>query len=431
VAGATTLALAGGEYAFGVLAFIAAYELLGARGSWASRLRALAPSASPIAVYLIARKTLGYGVQDSGFYLEPTAPGYVLTALQRACALIGELVIGLPASWLSGGNPWRGWLIAHQVFEPATWRRLPSWTSWHVLLGLLALALAVWLLRWTRRASSSSSRHVAWLALGSMLALVPAVSSLPGSRLLVGAGFGVAALVGIAANAALERLRSATPIRSARSWALLALMGAVHLALPAQRAWQRSRGFAAYSHMATRWSLDAEIPRSDTDALHVMVVAASDFTTAANLPWLRRFHGLPLPRSYRRLSGASRAHDLARVAPNAIELSVLSTDLSRTATGTLYRSTAMPIAAGSSVVLPGMRVDVLATRGGNPARTRFTFDEPLDDSQRYLFLHARPEGLRRLRLPPVGSTVRLPLAWSAGAIPGLHGDGGVVQILSP
>jgi hypothetical protein len=141
-----------------------------------------------------------------------------------------------------------------------------------------------------------------------------------------------------------------------------------------------------------------------------MVVSASDFTTAANLPWLRRAMGFGLPHSYRRLSDATRPHVLTRVDDDALDLRVVG-DPTGLSVGSLYRSDDLPIDAGFAMQLPGMHVQVLASHGGVPVHTRFRFDGSLDDTQRYLFLHATPEGLARLRPPPVSGSVRLGLAW--------------------
>jgi hypothetical protein len=54
---------------------------------------------------------------------------------------------------------------------------------------------------------------------------------------------------------------------------------------------------------------------------------------------------------------------------------------------------------------------VMALEQGNPTQLRFAFKRPLSDPS-YLFLYPVASGLRALRLPPVGSAVRLgPPAW--------------------
>jgi hypothetical protein len=52
-------------------------------------------------------------------------------------------------------------------------------------------------------------------------------------------------------------------------------------------------------------------------------------------------------------------------------------------------------------------VEVLGTSGPDPFLMRFTFDRDLDDGS-FVFLHPYPDRLRRVTLPAVGESVRLP-----------------------
>ena len=127
----------------------------------------------------------------------------------------------------------------------------------------------------------------------------------------------------------------------------------------------------------------------------------SDFATATNLPWIRLLLGLPLPRSYRRLSGAKQAHQLRRVDAHSLDLTWCRATCATPLLVRFYRARDAALHAGQRVQLPRMEVTVLAARDGNPYRLRVRFERELDDP-RLLFLHARPDGLRRLALPPPG-----------------------------
>ena len=59
--------------------------------------------------------------------------------------------------------------------------------------------------------------------------------------------------------------------------------------------------------------------------------------------------------------------------------------------------------------LAGLDVLVIDVDHGNPRRMLFRFDRALDDPH-LIFLQARPDGLRRLALPPIDGSVRLPRA---------------------
>jgi hypothetical protein len=407
---AATFALGAGEYALGVLAFVLAYELCAGRGDARARARALLPVGIPCAAYLATRATLGYGVRDSGFYVDPLdLTEFAPVAARRIPAFVADLVLGVPSQWANGGSPWRRHVLALGWFDPATWRSLPDWRLWHTALGAIALAVTAWLGAWARRTVPEAWRQVRWMLLGALFSLVPAASSLPGPRVLAAAGIVAAALFAVVIDHA-WRLGRDRPAPGRALAALAACALAVHGLLAAERAFGHATRFGPTSRAAIRYALDAEIPRDGrARTLDAFVVAASDFTTAAHVPWVRWAHGLVRPRAVHRLSGAMLPHDLTRVSPNAFDLEVLAEDVRETAAGSLYRPTSAWIVEGSHFALPGVRINVLEARHGNPARVRYTFDTPLDAGGR-AFLVARPDGLRRLELPPVGSTVRLPAA---------------------
>jgi hypothetical protein len=398
------LALAAGEYALGLLAYALACELIGARGSPLGRAMRLAPAAALALAYLALRAAAGYGAASSGLYVTPAQPlAYAQVAFGRVAALASELLLGVPSSWFQSAPPLRGAVFSLGLFSPDAWQKLPDWTSWQIALGAGALVAAALLLRKLRRDAGPELAAVSWLAFGSLLALPLAASALPGSRLLAAPAIGSCALIAAALVHALPRARG--------NWPAMLLCGAaiaVHGALAAQRAHADADRLRAQAEAARRWSLAAEIP-ADAAATDVVIVSASDFTTAVHLPWLRLQHGRALPRSYRRLSGALLPHELVRIDAHTIELRVLGGDARDAFAGSLYRARDEPLAAGQRVRLRGMEVRVLAVHAGNPQRLRVRFDRPLEDPQ-LLFLHARPEGLRRLRLPALGERMLLPLA---------------------
>lgn len=396
------LALAGGEYGFGLLAFVLAFELLGNRdGVRARALRLSAPFAVACA-YLLLRAELGHGVSGSGQYISPSDPvRYAVQASTRSLALVADLVLGVPASWFHSNTPFRNQLLELQLFDPPTWRRLPDWQTLHAVIGGVALVCAALLLRWIGRSGRAELGAVRWLALGSLLALPAAAATAPSARLLVAPAIGASALVAAALATAAVRAR-----RSALLGLLCAALLCVHVVLAGHQAYADSARLRRHAEAVRRWSLDAEIP-SDPRDTDVVIVSAIDFATSTNLPWIRSFHGLPLPRSYLRLSGAQQAHALRRLDAHSIELSVLSADVRDAFAGSIYRPRESPLEVGTRVRLPAMEVEVLAARGGNPHRLLVRFARELDDP-RLVFLHARPEGLRRFTPPEAGQSVLLP-----------------------
>jgi hypothetical protein len=155
------------------------------------------------------------------------------------------------------------------------------------------------------------------------------------------------------------------------------------------------------------WSETAELPPPEVSAqTRVYVLATADFTTAANLPWLRLAAGLPLPLSYRRLCPAVAPIDVRRTGERTLEIMVLSSDVRYSAQPSLYRGETAPILQDQMVRMPGLDVRVLLARDGNPAVMRFDFDRPLEDPQLW-FVESSADGLKRFHPPKIGETVRV------------------------
>jgi hypothetical protein len=399
-----SLSLAAGEYAFGLLAYLLAYELLGASGPLRARLARLLPASALATGYLALRAQLGHGISGSGMYISPGEPlRYLLQGGSRVAALAADLLFAVPAAWLRTNTPWRNHLLELELFTPDAWHELPDWRTYHVAIGLLALIAGALVLRRVVRDAGDEYAALRWLAGASLLALLAAAAAAPSSRLLVAPAIGTSALL---AAAIVHGLRA--PRRNVAFASLCAAALAVHGALAARSAYADAARLRGQADAARRWALAAELP-ADPRALDVVIVSASDFTTATHVPWLRLAHGKPLPRSYRQLSGALVAHEIARVDDHSLELTMLSSDVRDAFAGSLYRAREDELAAGHVVRLRGMEVQVLGARDGNPYRLRVRFDLPLDD-RRLLFLHARPSGLRRFKPPGIGERLLLPRA---------------------
>jgi len=404
------LALASGEYAFGLLVYLLAYEVLVVRDPLRTRLARLLPAGTLAAVYVGLRAQLGHGVAGSGMYIGPGEPlRYLVEAGARIAALAGELLFNVPAAWLRNNTPWRNIVLDLELFTPGAWHELPDWRSYHVVIGAVALFAGALLLRRLSRAAGCDYVQIRWLACASLLALPVAAAATPSSRLLIAPAIGASALLAAAIVHGLRNVRGSVP------FAMLCLAAlVVHGALAAHTGRGDAVRLRAHADAARRWSLGAELP-DDARALEVVMVSASDFTTATHLPWLRLEHGKMLPRSYRRLSGALQAHQLLRVDESTLELTVLSSDVRDAFAGSLYRAGDDELEVGDVVRMRGMEVTVLAVQDGNPRWLRVRFDVQLEDP-RLVFLHARPEGLRRFAPPRVGERMMLPRAaepWQA------------------
>ncbi|AKJ06827.1 hypothetical protein ATI61_105206 [Archangium gephyra] len=382
------VSLTAGESALGVFAYVLAYELSGARGTVAERLRAVAPAAVLAVAYLGVYKALGYGAYGSAMYLDPVAePGrYLEAALGRVPALIGGL-LGVPV------DLW-GILLASR---PAL-----------VGLGLAGLAVFVVLVRsaWPGL-SEEERRHGRWLSVGALLSLLPVTSSMPMGRLLFVPSLGASVLLAVVLRHAWRsRARGWRPRGVAVAGAVLALF---HLVL-APLSWPVLS--MAIRQLGTGSVELAQKVRGELDpariaSQRVVVLEARDIGVLLYLPVHWALQGQALPRSWWPLAMVQESPIVTRTGPNSLALELpqgghfLATEAEQT-----LRSPEHMLKQGEQVKLEGMQVTVLAADAQGPTRLGFEFDVPLEDPS-LVFLHWREGTLRRLTPPPEGTRVDL------------------------
>jgi hypothetical protein len=397
-----TLALAGGEYAFSVLAYVVAFEFVSKKPR-IEQIRGALPAIVPAVAWVLVSAALGYGTYGSAFYLSPitATQEFVHAVGARIPALLADLTLGIPA---------RGWVNAPEHER--------AWQSFNGLLGMGGL----WLIAlWTsRELPKRTSEGVRALLFGAALATLPGAGAVPEDRLLVSAAAGAAGVFGAFVAEAVRRVRALPwkdlgALRSSgrrlTECVVAVLLIPVIFKVHGYDTAVRSRETATWMHdtapVLQKWAMDAEIPAEREQDLCIVVISATDFTTTANLPWLRRLGGHAVPRCYIRLSEARFVHQIARIAPNAIEVSVFGSQFDRAYVDSLYRRANRPVRTGEVVRVPGFTAEVLATVGQNPWLVRFTFDKDLDDPS-FWFVHPWPDGLRHVELPPVGKKLRVP-----------------------
>lgn len=392
------LSLLGGEYALPALAYVLAVELVDGKLSWPGRLRALLPALGPLAVIAVLRPLLHFGIRGSGYYVSPieTPRAYVRGALERIPVLVADLVAQVPAVWWVFGSPYYDFLTTQKYL------------LWGGIGTIALLALAVYILT---RVDPKRTDQYTWLGLGALLSAIPGATALPENRVLVAASFGTAAIFASLFVACFTLLYRSVKTRRYYFAPLPIALAGVLVYFHAYRAWVRAdeqlHGFIGGALTQRAWALNAQIPDKGAENRRVIIVTGADFTTIANLPWVRSLYGRPLVKSYWRLSGALQVHEIARVSPNVIELSVLSNEVENTMVGSLYRSSTRGYHRGDKFEMDGMKIEVLAVEGKTPWLTRITFERSLDDPQ-YLFLHSMEEGIKAIKFPPVGGKLRLP-----------------------
>lgn len=390
------LGLAGGESALGVLAYVAAYELLAAPGGWRARLLALLPATLLVLAYLGLYKALGHGASGSGAYLDPVGEplAYLGAAAARLPALLGALLLGAPVD---------AWPFAAAA-RPAL-----------VASGVLGLLLAAALLRgaWPHL-GPDARRHLRWLGAGALLSLLPVASTFPTARLLLVPGLGGAALLAVLllhAWRVWRQGRSGAP----RTWgargvvAAGLLLAGVHGVLAPLQWPLLSLALRQMEVQSEAWlgALRAEVEPARLPGQRVMVLPGGPAMVGMYMPFLWALHGEGMPRSWWTAAlGPEKGATLTRTGADRFELAAGGEPLLQGVFEELFRGPGHPLRAGDRVRLEGLDVEVLEARAQGPTRLRFTFEAPLDDPS-LLFLHWSGDAMRPFSPPPVGATVPL------------------------
>jgi hypothetical protein len=374
--------LAGGETALGAIAYLVAYELTAAPGSWRKRMLSLVPIAVLGVGYIALYKALGSGAWGSEIYVDPMRePGRFLSeAPPKALALLGALFLGTTAD---------GWLI------------VPSMRPGLVFLGVVAVVMMGVLLRrlWSTL-DEAERRGLRWLTLGAAMSLVPGLATFPLNRLLMMPSVGGSALIAMV----MVRGWRAAGDRVARAGARLLLVTTVILGVPG---WPAT---AALLHvggdMMSRAALDT--PLSDEVlAGRVFVFVAPDPPAAMYTPLVRSWNRRPVAKAWITLSFAPFAHRLTRTAADTVELEVVDGRMLETVFEQLMRSSAFPVPVGMQVRLDGAQLTVIGLDHGLPSRLRLKFDEDPEGGG-YSLVKWEDNRLVHLELPAVGQSIELP-----------------------
>ncbi len=378
--------LLGGETALGLFAYVLAYEVLGARDGVKERVRALAPVALLGLAYLVMYKRLGYGASGSGSYVDPVGePGrYLMAALARVPALLGGLVLEVPADIWAMDTSARPVLVG---------------------LGLLGLGLLVWLLRtaWPEL-TGDERRHCRWLFLGSALSLLPVAATFPSNRLLLVPGLGgLVAVAVVLVSAWRSRARGWRPRGVAAGAGVLALGHLVLAPLlwPLMTLGVRTLGDQTEPMLQT---LRQELEGQRLPTQRVMVLPLPDPIIAMYTPILMAARGLPPPRAWWTMSMSPEPQELTRTGPATLELSLTRGHLLTSEFEGVFRGSNHPLLVGSRVELPGLRVTVLEGDEVGPTRVRFDFDTPLEDPS-LVFVGWKDGGLHPVPPPSLGERV--------------------------
>ena len=378
------LSLAGGETGLGVFGYVAAYELVGRREALAQRLRALAPWAALFFGYALVYRALGFGVRGAGAYIDPLGqPLAYLSALPTRLAVYASAaLLGIPS-------------------ELST--LLPSSVPIVAALGVLSLLLFAWVLsRGLRSLHSESARTLSWLMVGSLLALLPGLASIPGDRVLFLSNLAVVAALTTVLQHAWQRAERGVKVWAARLSVLL--FGFVHVLLAplsfAFGAWT----LATTSHAALAAAAQAEIPVRP--GLTVVGIGLSDPLVGMYL-WPSLYvapRPEPRPSAVYLLSMSAHRHRVRRLDERTLEVTLLDGTLLDDALEYLFRAHSAPLRAGDRAALGAFSVQVLDENAGRPTRFSVQFDRPLED-ETLAFVIWKRGALRAFIPPKLGETV--------------------------
>lgn len=402
-------ALLFGEWALPMFAYVLAFELLGARGSLRRRALAVLPAATLGCVFLIVRALMGYGARASGVYVDPGSDplGFARLLLHRIPVFVADMVFNLPSDLWDRGSPWRERVLALELIPPSVWMQLPDWRTYHVAIGIAALAVLWALLRFCLRGCAQSERiQLRWLLLGALLSLVPVAGAFPSTRLTLAASFGLAPALALALRQIARRLYEAPRMRWPRFLALYTVGISVLFLQLVEPLSEDVRATVDNFATTTEWVLAAELDPQRVADQRVFLLNASEFTTTFFFAYTWWWHDRPLPRSYTPISTAPYAHDLERIGDNALVLRTLGGSFFESPSEVHFRTADRQLRAGDAVQLEGVRIEIARAIAGRPRALKLTFDRPVDDPS-YAFLVSSEHGLARLEMPAVGQTLRL------------------------
>lgn len=387
--------LCASEMALGAVAIIAAWELLGRRGSFGRRLRELLPYGAIAAGYLAFYVHAGYGARGSAAYLDPTAGASALAIMiRRLGILIGTMVTSVPADLVGGRS------IPVQIAA--------------AVLGVLALVAVAGVLRYAwRHVPPDERRVVGWGTAAALAATLPGTLTLASGRTLALAVVPAGAVMAIVVVRALQTVRTSTPGlgRTAAAVVVCGLTLAVVIGGP----FFRVRGEREFARVArAQQALASELPPC---AGTMVIVNGSDPSVAHVGPALLALRGRPF--------GALRVLSMSPVHLRIEHVTTTGFDLrsldkrAPTMQERIYR--ADPVSPGTQVSLPGFDVNVLEGSRADPdgfwegSLVHFDFGRPID-SPDFCFIEWTHGRIRPMTAPRPGDVIDIspqfgPVGW--------------------
>lgn len=384
------LGLLGGETALCILGFFCAYELGAGAGTRTRRAAALTPALVLGVAYLAFYSLAGYTVRGTDCYISPLADplSFLSKAPERALILIANQFFTWPA-------------------EIAAFLPLAVWPS--AAIGAMAVIVVGLALRqlWPRLQPMERT-GVAWLGIGSLLALPPFLAPFSSGRLLLVCSLGSAAVIAVI-------IREGWPLRPHPVFGLARVFVVLHLII-APLVWLvLSPGYAFANAKIVQAVADIELDDARVAQQQVMLINPSDPVLGIYASAMRQVWGQPMAAAWRPLSFAPFDHEFTRTGPNAFELNIVNGEMLTTIPECIARSASNPFHAGDVRRFSEFDVTILEVGEYGPKRMAFQFREPLEDP-RYVWLAEDGGRMRVFTLPEIGETALL--KWSTLFMPG-------------
>jgi hypothetical protein len=418
---ATSIGLLFGEWTLPMVAYIVAYELTVGPGPVHRRVLALAPSIIPSSVFLVFRAALHYGARGSGAYIDPGVDPlrFGLAVLHRVPVFIADMVWNIPSEWWDHGAPWRDEVLRMRIISPQVWPRLPGWSVFHVSFGILGcVALALGVAFCWKGMSERERKHLSFLTLGALGALVPVVGSFASTRLTIAAFLGICPCFALVLRECFERLRDAFSRRaqpgaaehSARrtfaGWARIgALLGVCGVILQLQIVEPLRANIAArvdYYATTSQWALGAALAPESVAKQSVFMLSGGEFTSTFFFSYIWAAAGRPLPRSYYPITACNCAHFVQRTGGNELLLLAVGTRYLASGEENMFHTSTRQWREGETVTLDELEIRAEQVVDGTPGALRLRFARPLEDPA-YVFLVTLPDGIVRWAVPPLGA----------------------------
>jgi hypothetical protein len=350
------LSLFSKEAGVATCAYVFAYALWMDQSTLWRRFLTLVPYGLLLIIWALVRGSLGYGVANLGFYVDPIQePARFVTGLLERYPVL------LYGQWFAMSE-------ISLIFEA-----ILRWPFWPIALAYVSLlALLFWPV--LRR-----DRIARFFATGMLLAVIPICATMPMDRLLM--------FVGLGAFGLLVRFWYAVfvtdgPRPDSALWRAVAKPVAVFLILihiVLAPVLLTARSAAPWGPKGFVDAMFVNIPFDETIENQDLIVVNMPYAIVQMHSLLKHEHeGMPIPRALRVLAPSIAEVTVKRIDDRTLEV---ESGAYLVLADRIVRNEEHPLKIGETVTLSRMTATVLSvTEDQRPERVAFRFEVPLEDS---------------------------------------------------